>query len=943
MITKGEAKKKIKELIDLYEQYKKSPKIMGNEQQICDSLIRPFFRDILGWNIEDPYEFKSQYNMNGKRMDYLVCVEDVSQFIVEAKAPTVEIKSNTHFYNQAVQYAEAKGKDFAILTNFKTFIILRAGIETKGILANEITQIDLSNLSDVGLDFLLYFSKEFWIEQGESNPLYSVKNLKKKRSLDEILVEQMSKWRSYLLGSLKALSENRYNFEDEKDLEYIEEEIQRFVDRLIFICYCEDKQLNDNELKPLFQEYKRKHVGKKTFIINEIRKLFEKYYKIYDSDLFKKGICDDFDFDDSILGEMLEDLRGYYEGLPYDFSVIDADILGRAYENFLGHITTGKVRFKEKKDSGKRKKMGIYYTPQYIVNYIVKNTVREKIKNLNFDEILKIKIVDPACGSGSFLIKAFDVLVEESKIRLKRDLNYEEKEKLLLNCIHGVDLDERACDIVKLNLSLKLAERGKKLPMLHKNIMNGNSLIDDPEIAQNKALNWGEKFPFKFDIVIGNPPYVGYKGHLEIFEKIQKTKFGKDFHNKEMDLWYYFVHRGLDILEENGLFSFITTKYWFTAYGAKKLREDINKRSKILQLIDFGDHIIFGSAKGQHNSIFLLQKNNHNKENKVKLIDFSEKSIKINDKIIDQAFINNHTFICLQKEIFEEKSGNIIFSIKKSKELGNIEKDSKLLEIFCKIFSGIKTGADKVFIFDDKDVHSLNLTVKSKQLYLKNFYKNSDINRYYLKVPSKKILLVKNNEDLKSVDVHNYLSDYKDILYKRKARFGVMKNRLDLNQSDNFLKNFDREKIVVPYRNKSLSFTLSEKEFYSAEDIYYIIINDDYLNKINIKSLLAILNSKVIRYWYSIKGKGKGSIFEFTSAPLRKIPIRFPTSPQESKIILLVDKMLKFQKEYHNENILRKDKIEEDIEKIDEQINEIVYKLYDLTPEEIKIVEESLK
>ncbi|MBU2104362.1 MAG: hypothetical protein KKF67_01110, partial [Nanoarchaeota archaeon] len=257
MISKEEAKRKIQKLIERYNQYKEDKDLMKNERQICDSLIRPFFRDVLGWNIEDPYEFKSEYGLGGKRIDYLACTEGVSQFVVEAKAPSREIKENTSFYKQTVQYAESKGKDFAILTNFKTFIIFRAGIETPGIFVNEIRTIDILNLTEDNFDFLWNFSRDFWIEKGEENPLYSQKNLKRKKPLDEKLVEDMSKWREYLLRSLKALSKGKYDFEDEEKLEYVEEEVQRFVDRLIFMCYCEDKQLNDNELKPLLHEYRK--------------------------------------------------------------------------------------------------------------------------------------------------------------------------------------------------------------------------------------------------------------------------------------------------------------------------------------------------------------------------------------------------------------------------------------------------------------------------------------------------------------------------------------------------------------------------------------------------------------------------------------------------------------------------------------------------------------
>ncbi len=369
----------------------------------------------------------------------------------------------------------------------------------------------------------------------------------------------MTKWREYLIRSLKALEKDKYDFEDEKVFSDIEEEIQRYIDRLIFICYCEDKQIEDNELKPLLNVKRDKYFGKR-FLVDQLRQLFKKYRDRYDSDLFKDGWCDKFEFHDHTIQEILEDLRNPVGSLPYDFSIIDADILGRAYESFLGHIMTGKTRFKEKDDIGKRKKHGIYYTPQYIVSYIVLNTIREKIKGKSFEEITKIKIVDPACGSGSFLIKAYDILVEESKINLKRDLNYDEKRMLLLNCIFGVDSDERACDIAKLNLSLKIATRGEKIPELHNNIKNGNSLIDDEKIAGDKAFNWESQFKSVFecggfDVVIGNPPYGAE------LKDVEKTYLKKRFlGDKTGNTASFFIFLGNLILKNQGNMSFIVPK-----------------------------------------------------------------------------------------------------------------------------------------------------------------------------------------------------------------------------------------------------------------------------------------------------------------------------------------------------------------------------------------------
>jgi len=718
MLTKEEAKEKLKQLIEKYNKYKEDKELMKNERQICDSLIRPFFRDILGWNIEDPYEFKSEYGQAGQRMDYLACIEGVSQFVIEAKAPSREIKEKTDFYKQTVQYAEAKEKDFAILTNFKTFIIFRAGIETQGIYANEIRTIDLLNIKEEDIDFLLYFSKDFWIEKGEENPLYSQKNLKKKKPLDQRLVEEMTIWREHFLKSLQR-HKDKYNFDNERGLEKIEEEVQRFIDRLIFICYCEDKQLNDNELKPLLLEYRKKHVGK-IFLMPSIKKLFDNYNQIYNSDLFKKGLCDEFDFDEGVLSEILENLRGYFgETLPYNFAIIDADILGRAYENFLGHITTGKKRFKEKQDIGKRKKMGIYYTPQYIVNYIVKNTVREKIKDLTFDEILKIKIVDPSCGSGSFLIKAFDILIEESKIKLKRELNYEEKKELLLSCIHGVDLDERACDIAKLNLSLKLATRGEKLPALHDNIRNGNSLIDNKEIAEDKAFKWEEKFPFKFDVVIGNPPYV-FGGNFGISE-LEKKFFQKEYVSAsgKLNLFSLFIDKSTSILKNEGFLGFILPNTLLRVTSYEGTRKEILDKTKILQIINLEAGVFEGVTAST--IIIILQKEDDKskrEENEVRI--FNGIVSNYNEKSQKEFFNNLH--------IFDLGFGN------DNKLVDHVNKGCVKLGSICKeIIFGVVITKNKEEVVSNRKIDSR----------YKKFLEGKDIGRYKINFSNKFLLYEK--------------------------------------------------------------------------------------------------------------------------------------------------------------------------------------------------------
>ncbi|MBS3173967.1 N-6 DNA methylase [Candidatus Woesearchaeota archaeon] len=551
----------LRKLLNTYNKYKNDKEFASNEKQICKTLIEPFIENVLGWDTGDFSEYKVEYPERGKRIDMLICLDGISQFVVEAKALTKELIDNREYYSQAINYAHSKDKAFAILTNFRFWIILRCDMLVPFPERACIGTIDLEEFDESKFDELLWnFNKEVWIAKGIQNPLYSKLNLKRKIPIDEQLLEDMKKWRESILTNIKKnQKESDLNFSTESFIMEVEKEIQRLIDRLIFICYCEDKELNEPKLKSLkIDKFERYHG--RPFLLQEINKLFSKYKEVYDSDLFEKGMCDDFNFDDAPLYIILEDLREPKDKMPYDFATIDADILGRTYENFIGHILKGQKRFKEEKSKGKRKEEGIFYTPQYIVNYIVNQTIREYVKNKSFEEIKKVRILDPACGSGSFLIKAFDALVEECSKKVKRELSYEEKESLLLNCIYGVDLDERACEIAKFNLSLKLAKSGRKLPKLHNNIRNGNSLIDDEKIAGRYAFKWEEQFKEimndgGFDVVIGNPPY---GAELKEHEKQYfKQKYTKDKTGNTASL---FIFRALDLLKEKGFFAYIVPK-----------------------------------------------------------------------------------------------------------------------------------------------------------------------------------------------------------------------------------------------------------------------------------------------------------------------------------------------------------------------------------------------
>src|SRR3989344_5495896 len=378
-------------------------------------------------------------------------------------------------------------------------------------------------------DKLWLLSKESF-EKKEINKLLSKKDEKQFVPVDESILTDLLEIRRILSNDLKKL---RMYLTDEK----IDEAIQILIDRLIFMRSVEDRKLeNQNFLLGLVKDSREGRLKEKLWYV--LQKQFKVFDDSYNSKLFSSGILEDEKnvfLDDSTLEKVIRIL--YFgekeQQSRYMFDEIPGDLLCSIYEQYLGVVLRGtEKRVKLEEGSGKRKKMGIYYTPSYIVDYIVKNTVGEYIKDKTIDEILEVKIVDPACGSGSFIVKAFQEVCNGIEERLKKGekgkmatfqsykerLSFSQKISILTQCIHGVDLDEKAVELAQLNLLLKLLEdetpesHKRLLPNLRDNIKCGNSLIDDSSVAGDKAFKWQAQFPdvfrqWGFDIVVGNPPY----------------------------------------------------------------------------------------------------------------------------------------------------------------------------------------------------------------------------------------------------------------------------------------------------------------------------------------------------------------------------------------------------------------------------------------------------
>ena len=493
--------------------------------------------------------------------------------------------------------------------------------------------------------------------------------------------------------------------------------------------------------------------------------------------------------------------------------------------------------------------------------------------------------------------------------------------------------------------------------------------VDDLEIPNDQFFLWHTYFAdvFEnggFDIVIGNPPYIGVKGHKEIFEVIRSGQLGKYFIGK-MDYFYFFFHLALQILKDAGIASFITTNYFVTADGAVKLRTHLAKESAILSLLNMGEMKLFENAPGQHNMITLFCKTT-SKENfsDCYIVDV-HKNGALNAIMFADILSGNDddTIYSLvpQVNMFDGQEFYIRLSVNCENNLEEILYkmmfENKTLRDVCCINQGIVSGADYVsekhlskyminankhdgiFVLDncncvDSEVLEQVENDENESTVLKSFYKNSDISKYStLEQTSKRILFLGKdiaNEKALSTKypiIAQHLAKYKQILVDKRISLHEKTTQwFTLNRGTSHPEVFSKRKIVCPQRSKSNTFGYNECEWYAASDVFFITNSEEGYD---IKYILALLNSKLYYVWLYNKGKRKGETLELTATPLSEIPLKRPNSEEERLIVSKVDDILSAKR-------INK---EADTSVLEDRIDFLVYHLYDLTYDEVLVVD----
>lgn len=663
------------------------------------------------------------------------------------------------------------------------------------------------------------------------------------------------------------------------------------------------------------------------------------------------------------------------------------------------------------------------------------------------EKLATIIVCDPAVGSGAFPVGMMSEIVR-ARVALKtwtktKNTIYDFKRQCIERSLYGVDIDSGAVEIAKLRLWLSLivdeddVQNIKPLPNLDYKIVQGNSLIGFPEnwgspiekeieelihkhfdetnaTKKNelktridekiesryknslRAFGYQVNFDFKtvfsevfqtnggFDIVIGNPPFVGQSGNKDIFRDVLKTNFGKLYHQRRMDYFYFFFHKGLDIARNEGIVNYISTKYFFTATYGDRLRAHIKREAIILGIVDFGNMKLFENAQGQHNAITILKKSNA-KNFKAKVIVTNRDSSATNETlraILDHRDDNTFYSEIPNSEIFDGENNYIRIIVSKKDQGGltnsilfKMHEEGTPLANIADIYQGIVTGANQVtdsqikahllkakagegvFVLTNRELESLNLS-KLERTYIKPWYKNSDIDKWTTSNETdKNLVYIRADAELSRGTIPNLLQHFKrfkSLLINRNVRTGsVTEEYYDLfvqGRSDipyvmiksafqsgryycvSYARDesvFLSEKIVCPQFSPSNIFAYNEREWFAASDVYFI---KRKLDNHSLKYLLGILNSKLCYFWLYHKGQRKGNLLQLFKGPLSEIPIAASASKAEDMLISLVNNILAARQ--NNAKSL------DNVIKWQKEIDKLVYKLYKLSEEEIRVVEE---
>lgn len=977
------------------QQYYLSPQYQ--EQEARHDFIDKFWK-ALGWDVthdtqRNPYaqEVKVERGVSmsegRKRADYSFSLAPDFQtvrFFVEAKKPSVDIR-NRDSYFQTIRYGWNGQTPLAVLTDFEQFHLLdcRGKPQIDTALEAAVRQYHYTDYADPAKFGEIYWLLSREAVAAQSLETFAADHLKRTSGrggqrrldlggflgIDASFLRDLDTYRGLLAKAFHAAN-------PALDSETLTEATQRVLDRLVFVRFLEDKLI---EPTPLVSGFAHKASAWAAFRAERAR-----LDRVYNGNIFKEHLIDRAGFhapDDAVFADICEQLAS--DRSPYLFNIIPIHILGSIYERFLGNVIVvdGTDATVDQKPEV-RKAGGVYYTPNYIVRYIVENTVGRQIAGKTPAEIARLRFADIACGSGSFLLGVYDLLLRyhtdyyngagraraaearkagclEAKGAFR--LSLWQKRDILLSNIWGVDIDAQAVEVAQLSLYLKLLEdettgsaheqnllHGAILPTLSKNIAFGNSLIGTDilqdtlfEPAEERKLNpmdFAQAFPQimkggGFDAVVGNPPYVRIQGfprkQLEYFAAHYASATGN------YDLYVNFIEKGYGLLKEGGrLGAILPNKFLKTDYG-EGLRGFLAGQRALESVVDFGASQVFQATT--YTCLLFLAKNSDQHARYA--------VAEANAEALQSLTFNTHSPLMLgsQPWLFADE-----LSSRLSAKLSLCS--TRLLDLPADMSRGSSSGDDKVFVVSpDADIEP---GVLRQPVFA------SDFNRYlFSPVTQSRIifpykiesdsahLLAEQEMQARFPKAYNYLAQHRNELAKRKhsgSWFGFSAPRN--------LAIHDRSQIIVPLlANRGLFARIPESAHGTlcpmASGGFTITLRDTC--PVKPEYVLGLINSRLL-FWSLRKVSNifRGGWVTCTKQYLGELPIRtidFTNTADKArhdKLVSLVEQMLAAKPE-QAKAVMDRDKEYwgRKYDSLDRQIDALVYALYGLTDDEIAIVE----
>ena len=974
------------------------------EAQLRDDFLNPFWR-ALGWDLENSagliqtkreVEIESRTEIGGrhKRADYLFRTDGLDRFVCEAKKPAEELHARHAF--QAKRYAWNKSLPLAILTDFEEFKIYLVGGKPQmdeplaglwktwhfrelPMAAQEVWNLLAREKTASGsIDRLLESLPKTPADKSKARQQWLIKP-DRSRSLDVEFLNFLDEARRELGFDLICNNDRADLLEGNK----LNEAVQRIIDRILFLRICEARDIDTGVLlESIVQTWSRNyhkedvvrarqkplelreeppadfgfsglHAPKDSLwraIVRHFRALDRRppsHVPFFNGNLFKPHFSEELVVGDGWLAGFVGDLTD--DESPYLFNYIPVEILGTIYERFLGKVVRPQgrgVTIEEKPEV--RKAGGVYYTPRYIVEYIVGQTVEKLLRHARPEPALRFHFLDPACGSGSFLMRVFEAvcehwqqwLTDRPNERKKRwcwvdektgdvHLTMSLKRQILTSNVFGVDLDPGAVEVTQLSLYLKMLENETRntlerqrellphdddplLPPLENNIKCGNSLIDSDfsmipdDLVRVRAFDWdvGFKDIMKaggFDAIVGNPPYI-FTRNQGIAED-EKEYFHRAYQRQSVQLNTFgiFVEKSFELLKQDGELGFITPNNWLTIDTFASLRAFMLASTSRLKVTNILERVF--EAADVDTCVVVFQKG------KPDILTIAEMSgqKEVFTRTLPPGKVQPPSYI-IQIGLLKDANAQSL--------LAKIERASEPLSFHATVSTGLKAyqiGKGKPAQTDKHKKQRVFHAAGKRNKTYGRYLDGADVCRYWLGWSGE------------------WLS-YGDWIAEPRRSVP-----------------FDGERILVRQIPASPPYLVhgvfTSDEFYN--DINSMIVFAP-CKGVSLKYLLGMINSRLVSFWFQKKfDKLQRKIFpqfkvkELADFPIARLDLSKPADKaRHDKVAGLADKLLVLMPKLRQaRSESERQTLQNAVTATEQQMDALVHELYGLTEKEIKLVE----